>query len=76
MKIGREILSNQPLRRIYNILVASANLTLAKMVSATQVPNIKAASMGQWDSRCILCPGSIDHTIFYHLASCCITNTW
>lgn len=26
MKIGREILSNQPLRRIYNILVVSANL--------------------------------------------------
>ncbi len=30
MKIGREILSKQPLRRIYYILIASANLIKAK----------------------------------------------
>jgi hypothetical protein len=39
------------------------HMNAGQMVSQHRVPNIKAASRGNWESRGILYPGSIDHTV-------------
>jgi hypothetical protein len=47
---------------------------LAKMVSAGRVPNTKATSEGQWKTRSVSLPGSIDQTIYSFPARSCISS--